>query len=52
VIDEALVNIRRQEWAAAEILATLAANKLCSGNLTAAVEICEGRPAEMMLLLI
>ena len=34
VIDEALANIRRQEWTTAEMLATLAANKLHAEGLT------------------
>ena len=49
MIDEALANIRQQEWAAAEMLATLAANKLHAGGLIVETKVCEGRPAEMIL---
>jgi nucleotide-binding universal stress UspA family protein len=48
-IEEALANICREDWTTAEVLTTLAADRLRANDLPAEVEICEGRPAEMIL---
>ena len=49
MVDETLVDIRQQEWVAAEAIAVRVADRLRAFDLTIEAQVSEGRPAEMIL---
>ena len=49
VVDESLADLRRQEWAAAETLTAQVADRLRAHDLTVETQVCEGRPAAVIL---
>ena len=49
VVDESLADLRRQEWATAKTLTAQVADRLRAHDLTVETQVCEGRPAAVIL---